>query len=92
MAFGDMPDLCHRNPRVYTDLLLYQLTRENSYLSRAARILDFIQAKLYVNGQAHHHLLDGALADPKEYCAGCNFQLLYNIYLYDRLKKGGKVL
>ncbi len=22
-TFGDMPDLCHRNPRVYTDLLVY---------------------------------------------------------------------
>jgi len=22
-TFGDMPDLCHRNPRIYTDLLLY---------------------------------------------------------------------
>ncbi|MDD5223350.1 MAG: hypothetical protein PHE84_05115 [bacterium] len=79
------------NYLTYTDLLLYQITGEEIYLTRAARILDFIQAKLYVNGQAHHHLLNGSL-ETGEYCAGCNFQLLYNIYLYDRLKKGGKVL
>jgi len=79
------------NYLTYTDLLLYQITREEIYLTRAARILDFIQKKLYVNGQVHHHLLNGTL-ETGEYCAGCNFQLLYNIYLYDRLKKGGKVL
>jgi hypothetical protein len=79
------------NYLTYTDLLLFQITGEEIYLTRAARILDFIQAKLYVNGQVHHHLLNGAL-ETGEYCAGCNFQLLYNIYLYDRLKKGGKVL
>jgi len=79
------------NYLIYTDLLLYQITWEEIYLIRAARILNFIQAKLYVNGQIHHHLLDGTL-ETGEYCAGCNFQLLYNIYLYDRLKKGGKVL
>ncbi|MCX5860367.1 MAG: hypothetical protein NT056_10865, partial [Proteobacteria bacterium] len=79
------------NYLTYTDLLLYQITGEEIYLTRAARILDFIQKKLYVNGQVHHHLLNGVL-ETGEYCAGCNFQLLYNIYLYDRLKKGGKIL
>ena len=80
------------NYLIYTNLILYQITREEIYLTRADKIFNFIETKLYANGKANHHLLDGTLSDADLYCAGCNFQLLYNIYLYDRLKKGGKVL
>lgn len=78
------------NYMIYANLLMYQITGDEKYHERARRIFDFIETKLYHNGIAWHDIQSGQLAN--RYCSGCNFQLLYNIYLYDRLLKGKRIL
>jgi len=78
------------NYQVYANLLMYQVTEEEKYHDRIKKILDFIRDSLFHDGIAWHDIQDGKLTG--SYCSGCNFQLLYNIYLYDRLLKGKSVL
>ncbi len=78
------------NYMIYANLLMYQITGDEKYHERIKKVLKFIENKLYRNGIAWHDIQHGQLAD--RYCSGCNLQLLYNIYLYDRLLKGKKIL
>lgn len=78
------------NYMIYANLLMYQITEEEKYNERIKKIFDFIESKLYHDGIAWHDIQFGKLSD--RYCSGCNLQLLYMIYLYDRLLKGKKIL
>ncbi len=78
------------NYMIYANLLMYQITGDEKYNEHIKKILDFIESNLYHDGIAWHDIQFGKLSD--RYCSGCNFQLLYNIYLYDRLLKGKKIL
>lgn len=78
------------NYQVYANILMYQVTKDEKYRKNIEKILDFIEGTLYKDGIVWHDIQNGKRAD--RYCSGCNFQLLYNIYLYDRLLKGKPVL
>jgi len=78
------------NYMIYANLIMYQITGDEKYHNRVRKLLDFIETKLYHDGIAWHDIQHGQVSD--RYCSGCNFQLLYNIYLYDRLLKGKKIL
>jgi len=78
------------NYQIYANILMYQVTRDEKYRNNIEKILDFIEGTLYKDGIVWHDIQNGKRAD--RYCSGCNFQLLYNIYLYDRLLKGKPVL
>mgnify|MGYP001155473400 FL=1 len=78
------------NYQIYANILMYQVTKDEKYRKNIEKILDFIEGTLYKDGIVWHDIQNGKLAD--RYCSGCNFQLLYNIYLYDRLLKGKPVL
>lgn len=78
------------NYMIYANLLMYEITGDEKYNKRIKKIFDFIESKLYHDGIAWHDIQFSKLSD--RYCSGCNLQLLYNIYLYDRLLKGKKIL
>jgi len=82
--------LSAQNYLTYAFLLLYQETGDSIYLDRAENTLSFIESKLYQDGIVYHDLINGERADWD--CPGCNYQVLYYIYLYDRLLKGKPII
>ncbi|UCD85852.1 MAG: hypothetical protein JSU92_06555 [Deltaproteobacteria bacterium] len=82
--------LSAQNYITYAFLLLYQETGDSKYLDRVENTLSFIETKLYQDGIVYHDLINGVRADWD--CPGCNYQVLYYIYLYDRLLKGKAII
>ncbi len=80
---------------VYGYLLAYQASgfQERDFLQKAEQALNFPQNYLWDHrGRVQHHLAKGRLSEEKDYCAGCNFQLLYNIFLIDQAVKKNPVI
>jgi hypothetical protein len=67
---------------VMVDILLYDLTGKNEYIDNAKFVLDFIQNNLFSEIAAYHHTGTDGLSH--FYCTGCNLQLLYDIYEFNR--------
>lgn len=82
--------LSAQNYMIYAFLLLYQETGDSKYLDRVENTLSFIESELYQDGIIYHDLINGIRADWD--CSGCNYQVLYYIYLYDRLLKGKPII
>ncbi|MBN1343841.1 MAG: hypothetical protein JXQ73_14250 [Phycisphaerae bacterium] len=63
--------------------LLHESTADEDYLSEARGVIDFICNYLRDGGRLLHHWIDGRPAGPQdatEYCTGCNFQALYQMW------------
>jgi len=75
---------------VYGYLLVYEASgfQEDEFLQKAERGINFPKNYLWdQKGRVQHHLAAGRISEEKDYCAGCNFQLLYNIFLIDQARK-----
>jgi hypothetical protein len=65
-------------------LLLYEAGafEDQVMLERAEQAIRFTQEWLWDHkGKIQHHIERGVLSEPDRYCAGCNFQSLYNMFL-----------
>jgi len=80
------------NYTIFALMLLYQQTGDEKYLDRAYRTLDFVWNTLYVSqeGLCYHDIQHGVLT--QGYCSGCNWQLLYNLWLLDDVLDGTDLL
>jgi hypothetical protein len=79
---SSVPDYVSLSSQNYLVLALMQLAEETgdaNYVDEATTLLRFIESNLYWNGMAWHHWESGARAT--WYCSGCNFQLLYDLWL-----------
>ena len=75
----DYVSLSSQNYLVFGLRFLDEETANPRYAAEAATILDFVTTRLYSNGMAWHHWESDARAS--WYCTGCNFQLLYDLWL-----------
>lgn len=76
--------LSAHNYIAYACFALYEANgfKDDSLIERAERALSFQEHWLWDHkGRIEHHIERGKIAEPKDYCAGCNFQTLYNIVL-----------
>lgn len=76
--------LSAHNYIAYACFALYEAGgfRDEALLDSALRALSFEQAWLWDGeGRIEHHIERGRLAAAEDYCAGCNFQTLYNVVL-----------
>ena len=76
--------LSAHNYIAYACFALYEAGgfKDEFLIERAERALSFQKRWLWDHkGRIEHHIERGKLADPKDYCGGCNFQTLYNIVL-----------
>jgi hypothetical protein len=77
--------LSGNNYMAFAYLLLYEASgfKDQDMLRRAELCIQFAEKWLWDHeGKVQHHIERGILSEPDRYCAGCNFQLLYNIFLY----------
>ncbi len=91
----DYMPLSGLNYMVYAYLLLYEAGgfKENEFLQKAERDLAFPQKYLWdQKGRVQHHLAQGKLSPEADYCAGCNLQLLYNIFLIQQARQGKPII
>ncbi|MBI5502645.1 MAG: hypothetical protein HY907_20535 [Deltaproteobacteria bacterium] len=77
----DYVSLSSQNYLVFALRFLDEETGNPRYREEATAILEFIASHLYSNGMAWHHWESDARAS--WYCTGCNFQLLYDLWLLD---------
>ena len=75
----DYVSLSSQNYLVFGLRFLDEETANPRYAAEAATILEFVSTRLYSNGMAWHHWENDARAS--WYCTGCNFQLLYDLWL-----------
>jgi hypothetical protein len=75
----DYVSLSSQNYLVFALRFLDEETRDPRYLAEARSILSFVESHLYWHGMAWHHWENDARAT--WYCTGCNFQLLYDLWL-----------
>ena len=71
--------LSSQNYLVLALRLIAEETGDPRYLDEARAVLSFVETHLYWHGMAWHHWENGARAS--WYCTGCNFQLLYDLWL-----------
>lgn len=79
---SSVPDYVSLSSQNYLVLALRFLAEETgdpAYLDEARVVLSFVESHLYWHGMAWHHWENGARAS--WYCTGCNFQLLYDLWL-----------
>lgn len=62
----------------------YEITREPFFLDRAVRILEFCRNDLYAEDILWHHWTPGE-GRAEDFCTGCNFFALVNIYRLNKL-------
>ncbi len=77
--------LSGNNYMAFAYLLLYEASgfEDEDMLKRAEMCIRFAEKWLWDHeGKVQHHIKRGVISPPDDYCAGCNFQLLYNIFLY----------
>ena len=78
--------LSAQNYMAFGWLLLYEAGgfEDEEMLKRAEQSIRFTEDRLWDHeGKIQHHIeRGGMISSPREYCAGCNFQSLYNIFLY----------
>jgi len=76
--------LSAHNYIAYACLALYEAGgfKDEFLVERAERALAFEKQWLWDGkGRIEHHIVRGKISEPKDYCAGCNFQTLYNIVI-----------
>jgi hypothetical protein len=74
--------LSAHNYMVYAYLSLWEAggRKDEALLDKAAVCLAFERDRLWDRGgKIQHHLAEGVLSGPEDYCMGCNFQTLYHI-------------
>ena len=75
----DYASLSSQNYLIFALRFLDEESGDPRYREEATTILSFIESHLYWNGMAWHHWENGTRAT--WYCTGCNFQLLYDLWL-----------
>jgi hypothetical protein len=75
----DYVSLSSQNYLVFGLQFLDEDSGDPRYLEEATTILNFVQSHLYDNGMAWHHWENAERAT--WYCTGCNFQLLYDLWM-----------
>jgi len=62
----------------------YEITREPFFIDRAFQILEFCRSDLYAGGILWHHWTPGE-GRARDFCTGCNFFALVNIYRLNKI-------
>jgi hypothetical protein len=65
-------------------LSLYEANRDPALLERIEALLSFVESDLFYEGLCYHHWTEGE-GRSSDFCTGCNFLLLNNLYNYHKL-------
>jgi len=76
--------LSTHNYMIFAYLALYEASgfTEPDMIEKSRTCLDFIKKWLWKDtGRIEHHIERGVIAPPEDYCIGCSYQTLYNVWL-----------